>query len=183
MGSIPADWLPESGEIERGEIMNDRRNPDQPEDPNEERPPEVGEDPGMVGREPVRREARDEYAQETEVPTERSEESEVPTEVPTTRPGDVDATADPLPYRGQSTEVDQPFQSTGMPVNDPLHGATTYDTPGEDPQRTGTREPTTPGTDQPPATRGDRTVWLLIIIAAVVFCIVVLALIIGGVFT
>jgi hypothetical protein len=162
--------------------MNDRRNPDLPEEPEEEdRPPGVGEEPGMAGREPERTDARAQYAQESEFPVERDIEDELPTETPLPDSTDIDRDSESLPYRGQTTEIDQPYQSQGMPIQQSgLHGEVPADENPLQPQAPA--EPTTTGTGQAPATRGDKTVWLLIVIAAIVFCVVVLALVIGGVF-
>jgi hypothetical protein len=164
--------------------MDDRKDSDLPEEPRDEsRPPEMGEDPGMVEREPVRRAPEDRREEDTQAPGARVFGEDQSTEIPPAQPTDIDPTADPLPYRGQTVEPDQPYQSRGMPVQQGgMIDETPMGIPGEDPlQPTGPREPTTTGTSQPVG-RGDRTIWLLIIIAAVVFCIVVLALLVGGVF-
>jgi hypothetical protein len=165
--------------------MNDRKDSELPEEPRgDEKLPEVGEDPGMVGREPVHKDAETRREEDSGVFVSKDRDGEQPTEIPPAQPTDIDPTADPLPYRGQTVEPDQPYQSRGMPVQQGgMLDETPTGIPGEDPlQPTGPREPTTTGTSQPVVGRGDRTIWLLIIIAAVVFCIVVLALVVGGVF-
>jgi hypothetical protein len=164
--------------------MDDRKDSDLPEEPRDEsRPPEMGEDPGKVEREPIRKDAEERREGDSGVYVSRDREEEQPTEIPPAQPTDIDPTADPLPYRGQTVEPDQPYQSRGMPMQQGgMIDETPMGIPGEDPlQPTGPRDPTTTGTSQPVG-RGDRTIWLLIIIAAVVFCIVVLALLVGGVF-
>jgi hypothetical protein len=164
--------------------MDDRKDSELPEEPREdEKPPEVGEDPGMVGREPVRKDADERIEGDSGVFVSRDREEEKPTEIPLSEPIDIDPTADPLPYRGQTVEPDQPYQSQGMPISPGgLHEETPIGIPGEDPlQPVGPPEPTTTGTGEP-AARGSRTIWLLLILGAIVFCVIVLALVIGGVF-
>ena len=159
--------------------MNDRRNPDIPEEPyednDEKRPLEVGDDPGMVGREPVYKDRGD----PGEVPVERFDEGEQPDEFESAQPTDNDATADPLPSGGQPVPIDQPFQGsdvkTGGHLSDIVPSQTT-EHPADAP------EPILTGTGQP-ATRTDRTMTLPILIGIVIFCIVVAALFLGGVFT
>jgi hypothetical protein len=168
-----------SGELNIQEFkMNDRRNPDLPEEPHEnddeKRPLEVGDDPGMVGREPVYKERTD----PDEVPVERYDEGEQPEEYDRAQPTDTDPTADPLPDGGQPVQVGQPFQGepvkTGGHLSDVVPSQTT-----EHP--VGAPEPILTGTGQP-ATRTDRRMTLPILIGIIIFCIVVVALFFGGVF-
>jgi hypothetical protein len=149
--------------------MNDRRNPDLSEEPHEDddekRPLEVGDDPGMVGREPVYKDRAD----PGEVPVERYDEGEQPDDYDRAQPAD----------GGTPVQVDQPFQ--GEPVKTGGHlsdvvPSQTPEHPAEAP------EPILSGTGQP-ATRTDRTMTLPILIGIVIFCIVVAALFFGGVFT
>jgi hypothetical protein len=88
----------------------------------------------MVGREPIRKDADERIESDSGVFVSRDREGEQPTEIPLSEPTDIDPTADPLPYRGQTVEPDQPYQSRGMPISPGgLHEETPIGIPGEDP--------------------------------------------------
>jgi hypothetical protein len=167
------------GNLEEEIKMSDRRNPDIPEEPyeddDESRPLEVGDDAGMVGREPVYKDRGD----PDEVPVERYDADEQPDEFEPVQPTDIDPTVDPLPQGGTPVQIDQPFQGLPVETGDHLQDVVpsqTLDYPANEP------EPILSGTGQPP-TRADRSMALPIIIGFVIFCIVVAALLLGGVFT
>jgi hypothetical protein len=167
------------GNLEEEIKMSDRRNPDIPEEPYEDddksRPLEVGDDAGMVGREPVYKDRGD----PDEVPVERYDADAQPDEFRPVQPTDIDPTVDPLPQGGTPVQIDQPFQGLPVETGDHLQDVVpsqTLDYPANEP------EPILSGTGQPP-TRADRSMALPIIIGFVIFCIVVAALLLGGVFT
>jgi len=101
----------------------------------------------------------------------------------------IDPSINPLPYTGQTAEIDQPYQSRGIPIQQIGQPDVPQNIPSdENPYQpagqagpTGPPEPSISGANQPQTSRSERTGLIILVMVAVVFCVAAVVLIVAGV--